>query len=217
MSFSVPAGNITASGTVKGGNLSIGSNSLISTNTNGNISVTPNGTGTITLSAATGVTGTMIPTTQHYGVLRGRTIQSISHNVLTELTTFYTGGTGADINVVSGIISNPANGRLQVSVAGVYLATAGMELNTAASGTGTPAIGERTMFFRIDGGATYYGATRNVAVPTTSVFTCNICTLMVLSAGQYVSVWFVHAGGTTIGTVAGPSDFVNNFTLSRVL
>jgi hypothetical protein len=57
MSLSVPGGTVT------GGNLRLNTNTLESTNTNGNILIDPNGTGTISLVGTTAVTGTLTAST----------------------------------------------------------------------------------------------------------------------------------------------------------
>ncbi len=163
-------------------------------------------------------TGTIRSGLQSYGILPTTTNQVIPSGTLTELTTYYTGGS----NIVSGVISNPSSGRLQVSTAGVYSVTASVEFNTANNGassyggTASASIGERTLLFRISGGATYYGASRSVRVPVDAVYTCTNSTLLSLTSGQYVSVWVSQSSGTSV-SLNLVLDFANSFTMCRVL
>ncbi len=173
-------------------------NSLNTTN-----STTTNLTTTNTTATYLLVTNPIINNTQSYGILRGATSQSINSAQSTEMTTYYTGGT----NVVSGYITNPNNGRLQVSKAGVYLCTAQVSWANGA-------VSERSCWFFINSSGGPGLATNRCNAPSGSGTCQNISTCLLLAANDYVSVYGYQASGGALGQDIG---IVTLFTMSRVL
>ncbi len=149
------------------------------------------------------VANTIINNTQSYGILRGSTTQSIPTATPTEMTSYFTGGT----NVVSGYITNPSNGRLQVSKTGVYLCNAQISWSNAT-------ISERACWFHINGStASYLAESRSNA--TAGSGTCQtISTCLLLTANDYVSVWGSQSSGGSLGQDTG---LVAMFSMCRSL
>ncbi len=156
-----------------------------------------------TISTLT-TTNTFENNTQSYGILRGATSQSVANNTVTELGTYYTGGT----NIVSGYITTPGNGRLQTSKAGVYLCTA--QIMWAAG------AGERSFWFSISGvSATQLGIQTFVGSAALKN-SCNISVVLNLAANDYVSCFVWQSSGAGLGQVFAAGE-AESFSMSRVL
>jgi hypothetical protein len=149
------------------------------------------------------VTNPLVNNTQSYGILRGATNQNITNSTLTELTTYYTGGT----NISSGYIDIPSNGRLRALKAGIYLCCAQVMWN---SGTG-----ERSLWFSINSTGSQFGIQTFIAT-TGLKNSSNITAVINLALNDYVSCFVWQASGGLLGQTFAAGE-TETFSMVRVL
>jgi len=198
----VSATTITGTTTTNGGNLRLTGNTLSSTDTNGNINLTPNGTGSVVVSKIDVTAGT-IP----FGVLAGRayaafcdiTDQTGSVSAATAVKFGTTDIAGAGITMVT----DGANlTRLTFAVAGTYMIAPSLQFANSDSSDH-----DATVWFALDGVAIPRSATK-VTIPKAADggnLAFQIVFYVTVTAGQYVQLmWLPENVAVTLDhTAAG--------------
>lgn len=182
----VEATTITGMTTVNGGNLRLTGNTLSSTNTNGDINLTPNGTGEVNVTNIDVLSG-KVPfatiTNRAYGSFSDVTDQTGNTTVPTAVKFGTNEVTGAGVSIANDGSSNPT--RLTFTAAGTYMIAFSLQLTNSDNSGHTVLVWLRKDDVDIPRTAT------KVAVPKSSdggstVF--NITHYEQVNAGSYIEV-----------------------------
>lgn len=137
--------------------------------------------------------------------LYGLTTQTITREIVTELTTFWTGGP----NIATGCINIPSAGRLGALKAGQYLCTAQFVwINNGTSGS-------RNFWFSKNSTSTRLAENSKINVPATST-THNISLYISLEAGDYISCFCFFVPSTVLATLNPDISNKCSFTMTRI-
>jgi len=174
---------LTGTTTTNGGNLRLSGNALTSTNTDGDISITPNGTGEVNVTNIDILSGKVPFTTitnRAYGQFYSTQDQTAAANTPTAVTFNNSDTFNAGVSVVS-------NTRITFAAAGDYDLYFNMQLANAENSDH-----EVTVWVRLNGTDVANSATR-IVVPASGVggtgfFAFN--TILRVTSGQYVEVYW---------------------------
>lgn len=193
---------ITGTTTTNGGNLRLTGNTLSSTNTNGDISITPNGTGTVNISKVAVTDGT-VP----FSVITGRAYAAFCD------VTDQTGSTSAatavkfgTVDIVGAGVTMVTDGtnltRMTFAAAGTYMVAPSIQLSNSDT-----VDHDITIWFAVNGTAVPRSATK-LTVPKTGDggnLAFQIVFYVTVTAGQYVQLmWLPENVAVTLDhTAAG--------------